>query len=71
MIWSIISENDILASQNSVVSDNSIRSSNPYDYLRMGYYLDNASMYGGKNFVNYNSNISGDRTSPELHIPAV
>lgn len=67
MIWSVICEGDISASQNAVASNNSMRSSNPYDYLCPGYYLDNASMYGGKNFVSFNSDISGYRTSVGIH----
>lgn len=60
MIHSIISENDIFYTTPSVL--NSIRSSNPYDYIRHGYYLDNAALFGGKNYVGFNCNFSGDRT---------
>ena len=31
-------------------------STNPYDYIRAGYFLDNAALFGGKNNVNYNCN---------------
>ena len=32
-------------------------SSNPYDYIRAGYYLDNAALFGGENdAVNFNCN---------------
>lgn len=71
MIWSVVSEGDIFSQQNCIQANNSIRSSNPYDYLRMGFYLDNASMYGGKNIVNYNSNLSGNRTSNMLYFSTV
>lgn len=67
MIWSVVSEGDIVGVQNAVSSNNTSRSSNPFDYLCPGYYLDNASMYGGKNFVNFNSDISGYRTSNSLY----
>ena len=35
-----------------------MRSSNPYSYVRFGYFLDNAEMYGGRNSVDYNGDIS-------------
>ena len=57
MLWTIISENDIFSS--SVSADNRVRPSNPYSYIRDGYFLDNASLYGGKNYVSFNSNIPG------------
>ncbi|MCC8074252.1 MAG: hypothetical protein LIO62_09035 [Clostridiales bacterium] len=66
MLWTIISENDIFAS--GVSSNSSIRSSNPYDYIRNGFFIDNASLYGGKNYVNFNSNIPGNRSSLKFHI---
>lgn len=65
MIYSIVSLNDIFYTENSV--DNGVRSSNPYDYIRDGYYLDNV-MFGGENDVNFNSNISSHRTSTVLDI---
>ena len=30
-----------------------VMSTNPYDYIRAGYYLDNAVLFGGRNNVNY------------------
>ena len=68
MFWSIINENDILFDEKTIEATNSVRSSNPYDYLRMGYFVDNASMFGGKNIVDYNSDFSSDRTSFNIHI---
>lgn len=41
--------------QNSVSSPVKARSSNPYDYIRCGFCLDKASMFGGKDIVDYNS----------------
>ncbi len=67
MFWSIINEADVLYDESSIKATNSLRSSNPYDYLCKGYYIDNASMFGGKNFVDYNSNFSGDRTGSDIH----
>ncbi|MGN0521668.1 MAG: hypothetical protein ACI4IQ_03410 [Eubacterium sp.] len=69
MLWTIISENDIFASP--VSADNSVRSSNPFDYIRNGYFVDNASLYGGKNYVNYNSRVSGNRSGNSVDIPDI
>lgn len=68
MFWSIISEADVIFDANTIKAQNSLRSSNPYDYLRKGYYVDNASMFGGKNFVDFNSDHSGNRTSPDFSV---
>ncbi|MCH5317188.1 MAG: hypothetical protein J1E05_04370 [Eubacterium sp.] len=67
MFWSIISEADVIFDEKTIRAENSLRSSNPYDYLRKGYYVDNASMFGGKDFVNFNSDNSGYWTSPDLY----
>lgn len=64
MIYSIISENDVFYTPVSV--SNGIRSSNPYDYIRPGYYLDNASLYGGKDNVDFNCHFSGYRTGSDM-----
>lgn len=61
MLWTVINESDIFYSQPS--ANNSVRSSNPYDYIRNGYFVDGASYFGGKDNVNFNSDISGNRTS--------
>ena len=73
MIWSIVSNNDFFAQADAVRSsaENSLRSSNPYDYVRCGYFLDKASMFGGKDFVDYNSDISGDRAGVNLYFSLV
>ncbi|MDE6751437.1 MAG: hypothetical protein K2J59_01515 [Eubacterium sp.] len=68
MFWSIINENDILFDEKSIEVTNTVRSSNPYDYLRKGYFVDNASMFGGENIVDYNSCFSSYRTSLSIHI---
>ncbi len=70
MLWSVINETDIFFDKNSIITNDSVRSSNPYDYLRMGYFLDNASIFGGKDFVDFNSNISSNRSSDSIHFSA-
>lgn len=64
MIYSIVSLQDIFYNPSSFSNPvNSLRSSNPYDYIRQGYFLDNAALYGGKNYVDYKGNITSNRTS--------
>lgn len=58
---------------NSVFDDNKrrfecVRSSNPYDYIRTGYYLDNASLFGGNNNVSFNCNFPGNTARNFLDI---
>lgn len=59
MLWTVINELDIFYTGCECTAEQSIRSSNPFDYIRNGYYLDNAALYGGKNNVDYNINIPG------------
>lgn len=68
MLWSVVSEQDIFYSNSNFSACNTVRSSNPYDYVRAGYFVDNASMFGGKNLVNLNCNFSGNCAGN--HIPA-
>lgn len=69
MLWSIISQNDIFYTPPK--ADNSIRPSNPYNYIRCGYFLDNASLFGGKDYVSFNGNISGNSSGGNLDIPNI
>lgn len=64
MLHTIVDFNDVFctAAQANFSLSNSVRSSNPYDYVRRGYYLDNGLLFGGQNNVNYNCFISGNRT---------
>ena len=70
MLWSVVSENDIFY-KNHLVASSSVRSSNPYSYVRFGYYLDNAEMYGGRNSVDYNGDISINRSGIDLYFSLV
>lgn len=66
MIYSVVSLDDIFYTESHAPSVvNTARSSNPYDYIRDGYYLDNA-MNGGENYVRFNGNFSSYRTSNSL-----
>lgn len=71
MLWSVVSEQDIFFNNSSFSACNSIRSSNPYDYVRAGYFVDNASMFGGKNLVNFNCNFSGNRSGSNVPVSRV
>ena len=63
MLHSIISEYDILCkSEITQLTSSIVPSSNPYDYIRRGYFLDKADLYGGNNNVIYNCNISVNRS---------
>ncbi|MCM1285310.1 MAG: hypothetical protein NC213_06475 [Acetobacter sp.] len=66
MFQTIINEYDVFYTP--IYAKNEIRSSNPYDYIRNGYFLDNATLFGGNNNVNFNGNLSGNRTSAGLGI---
>ncbi len=68
MLWTIISQNDMFYSaENYTAPANAeLRSSNPFDYLNNGYFLDNASLYGGQNRVVFNCDISGRRTGSNV-----
>lgn len=71
MIWSIINEADIFYCDNCANTLMTPRSSNPYDYVRAGYYVDNASLFGGKNIVNFNSCFSSVGASHNISFPCV
>lgn len=60
MLYTIIAIDDILADSNSY-NNYAVapRSTDPYDYIRMGYSLDVPDIHGGHSCVNYNCNFSG------------
>lgn len=63
MIYTIVSLDDVFyVKDNATAAVNCARSSNPYDYIRDGFYLDNA-MNGGEDYVRFNGNFSSYRTS--------
>lgn len=57
MLYTIVGIDDIFYDEKRN-TDNKMRSTNPYDYIRCGCYLDLPSIYGGYNCVNINCNIS-------------
>ncbi len=65
MLYTVIDVNDVFYKNNTTALKP--RSTNPYDYIRTGYYIDNAHYFGGQNNVNFNSNISGTFPSGVPH----
>ena len=65
MLYTVMNLDTVLLPPENVKRTAAIMSSNPYDYIRAGYYLDNASLFGGENNVDYNCNFkrlaSGNR----------
>lgn len=60
MLYTIIAVDDVLADSNSYNNFAvAPRSTNPYDYIRTGYFLDVPDIHGGHNCVNCNCNFSG------------
>ena len=49
-------------------ADNNKRSTNPYDYIRGGWFLDNSVMYRGVNNVNLNSDFSSHISGNNIHL---
>ena len=73
MIWSVVSGNDIFYNAQDCAAQAPVKgcSSNPYDYIRCGYSLDHASMFGGKDIVDFNSDFSGNRAGTNLFFSLV
>ena len=65
MLYTVISLDDIFYNYDKRVQP--CRSSNPYDYLRSGYFLDNAELFGGENNVSYNCDISSHFSGANLY----
>ena len=64
MLYTVMNLDEVMGKPYGVKSASPLPS-NPYAYIRAGYYLDNASLFGGENNVDYNCNFkrlaSGDR----------
>lgn len=58
MLHTIVSLDDVFYDEKINVN-NSVRSTNPFDYIRRGSYIDLPNIYGGYDCVSINSNISG------------
>ncbi|MBQ9518042.1 MAG: hypothetical protein IJR60_08205 [Eubacterium sp.] len=60
MLHTVVSFDDIYYDYSGAVQNRKPRSTNPYDYIRKGWFLDNLSVYRGLNNVNLKSDYSGD-----------
>lgn len=60
MLYTIVSIDDVLNQNLCVKCDERERSSNPFDYIRSGYFIDNAALFGGSNNVSFKCNIPGN-----------
>ncbi|MBQ9228609.1 MAG: hypothetical protein IJ168_07210 [Eubacterium sp.] len=69
MLYTVIDLNDILYSrdENRIQRRQDKPSTNPFDYIRTGYYLDRAALFGGQNYVNYHFDIPGNSPGDQLH----
>ena len=47
MLYTIINLDDVYYNFENKITSGSAASSNPYDYIRHGYFIDNASLFGG------------------------
>lgn len=66
MLYTIADLNDVFYQEHNRIQCR--RSSNPYDYIRTGYYLDNAALFGGTNNVSYNCNFPSNSSGNRLDI---
>lgn len=66
MLYTVVDCN-LIFSENGFSVDKKCRSSNPYDYIRNGYFIDDAKLYGGQNDVNFNINYSGNSAGNMLY----
>lgn len=62
MLYTIISFDDIYYNFENKKTGGSASSSNPYDYIRYGYFVDNASLFGGIDNVSFNCDNTGNIT---------
>ena len=60
MLYTIVSIDDVLNQNICVKCDGCERSSNPFNYIRTGYFIDNAALFGGSNNVSLKCNIPGN-----------
>lgn len=66
MLYTVMNLDEVMGKPYGVKSS-AVMSSNPYDYIRAGYYLDNASLFGGENNVDYNCNFKRLASGNRLH----
>ncbi|MBR1763175.1 MAG: hypothetical protein IJ731_07415 [Eubacterium sp.] len=68
MLHTIINLDDVFYDEKSYSALNIQRSSNPYDYIRTGWFVDNSALFEGVNNVSFNSNYSSRISGDNIHI---
>ena len=58
MLHTIINLDDVFYNEKSYINSKNERSSNPYDYIRAGWFVDNSALFEGVNNVNINCDYS-------------
>ena len=66
MLWTIINEADVFYSPKSICENNAVRSSDPYSYIKTGYHLDNAGLFGGIDNVDVTPLLRFDYAAPRI-----
>lgn len=67
MLYTIVNPDDVFYDENEFSKMKNIRSSNPYDYIRAGWFVDNRRLFEGVNNVVLNSNYSSHISGNNLH----
>ena len=60
MLQTIISLNDVFRDENTNVKNYVYPSTNPYDYISDGYFIENRNIFGGDNNVSFKCDIYGN-----------
>ena len=68
MLHTIANLDDVFYDEKNFSAMKSSRSSNPYDYIRAGWFIDNAALFEGVNNVNLNSNYSSRISGNNLYL---
>ncbi|MBQ9530889.1 MAG: hypothetical protein IJR70_02335 [Eubacterium sp.] len=67
MLHTIINLDDVFYDEKSFNNVKNERSSNPYDYIRTGWFVDNSALFEGVNHVNFSSNYSSHISGCNIH----
>lgn len=68
MLYTIINLDDVYYNFENKITSGSAASSNPYDYIRHGYFIDNASLFGGIDNVSFNCDNTGYITGDNMGV---
>jgi hypothetical protein len=68
MLHTIINLDDVFYDGKNYAEMKNARSSNPYDYIRAGWFIDNSALFEGVNNVSLNSDFTSRISGNNLHI---